>query len=135
MPTTTVDQVMSRSVHTIGKDQSLEKAHELMEKFHVRHLPVLDGGRVTGIVSERDLYLMETLKDSHGLEVASVEGAMSADPFTVKPGTLLSDVCDEMARHKYGAALVVEGPRVVGVLTAVDALRLLGGMLRDNARA
>ena len=132
MSTMTIDQVMSKSVHTIGKDQTLEKAHELMEKFHVRHLPVLDGGRVTGIVSERDLYLVETLKDAHGLEVSSVEGAMSADPFTVKPGTLLSEVCEEMASHKYGAALVVEGSHVVGVFTAVDALRLLGGMLRNG---
>jgi acetoin utilization protein AcuB len=127
--TMTVDQVMSRGVFTIGKEQTLETAHLLMEKHQVRHLPVMEGGKVVGIVSERDLYLLETLRDVHQFDV-TVENAMSADPFTVKPHTPLAEVCDAMAQHKYGAALITEGPKVVGMFTAVDALKVLSAMLQ-----
>ena len=52
--TMTVDQVMSRGVFTIGKDQTLEMAHQLMEKHQVRHLPVMEGGKVVGMFTAVD---------------------------------------------------------------------------------
>ena len=94
----------------------------------MRHLPVLDGGRIVGIVSERDLQLLETLRGVRPADVR-VEAAMTPDPYTVSPQASLSVVANEMARHKYGAAVVAERGRVLGIFTAVDALNTVVELL------
>lgn len=124
----TVGQVMTASPHTIGKDQTLSTAHAIMRQHRIRHLPVLEGGRIAGIVTERDLHLMETLRDVNPDDVR-VEDAMTADPYCVAPDVLLADVVKTMAEHKYGAVVITQNAHVVGVFTAVDALRLLAEVL------
>jgi acetoin utilization protein AcuB len=59
----TIQKYMTPMPHTIGSDQSLQKAHELMREFKIRHLPVLKGGKLVGILTDRDIALVETLKD------------------------------------------------------------------------
>lgn len=115
---------MTPHPHSIGQEQSLTRAHELMREHAIRHLPVLHGGRIVGLVSLRDLHLVETLSDVEPDEV-SVEDAMSTELYTVPPEKPLGEVAREMAEHKYGAAIVVEGAKVVGLFTTVDALRAL----------
>src|SRR5262245_23912033 len=99
---------MTAGAHTIGRDQTLATAHRLMRDNGIRHLPVLDGGKLAGIVSERDLHFVETLGDVVPDQV-SVEEAMTTDVFTVAPTANLRDVALSMADHKYGSAVVVEG--------------------------
>jgi acetoin utilization protein AcuB len=127
-PIETVDKYMSPTPHTIGPTQSLDKAHAIMRAHNIRHLPVLDGGKLVGLVSDRDLKLVETLKDVDPKEVA-VEEAMSQEPYTVAPLTRLDEVVREMARKKYGSAVVMDGAKVVGIFTAVDALDALAWVL------
>src|SRR6185369_17259753 len=103
-------------------------AHELMRAHHIRHLPVLHGGKLIGLVSERDLHLVETLKDTDP-ERIPVEEAMTQDVYTVAPKTPLREVVREMAGRKLGSAVVVEGTKVIGVFTTVDALEMLGEVL------
>jgi acetoin utilization protein AcuB len=124
----TLSEVMTESPHTIGKDQTLEKASQVMRDNGIRHLPVLDGGQLLGIVSNRDVYLIETLQDVDAAKV-TVEEAMSAEPYAVAPDASLKDVTAEMAEHKYGAAVVMEGRKVDGNFTTVDALRVLASKL------
>jgi acetoin utilization protein AcuB len=119
-----VRDYMSVTPETIGTDQTLSQAHILMRAHGIRHLPVLDGGKLVGIVSQRDLQLIETLKDVDPNEV-HVEEAMTPDPFAVRPDTPIDEIADEMATHRYGSAVVVDGERVIGVFTTVDALRAL----------
>ncbi len=97
-----------------------------MRKHHIRHLPVLDGGKLVGVVSLGDLHLVETLAEVDPAKVR-VEEAMSAEPYTVSPDTPVGDVAAEMAEHRYGCAIVVDEQKVVGVFTTVDALRALVG--------
>jgi acetoin utilization protein AcuB len=123
-----VYKYMTPSPHSIGRDQPLARAHELMRKHRIRHLPVLDGGVFVGLVSQRDLHFIETLRDVDP-EAVLVEEAMSPDPYFVAPDTPLREAALQMAEHKYGAAVVVEGTTVVGVFTAVDALRALVDVL------
>jgi acetoin utilization protein AcuB len=115
---------MTPAPHTIGRDQPLALAQERMRSLGVRHLPVLDGGRLVGVISQRDALLVETLRDVDPTKVP-VEDAMSTDVRTVPPETPLRDVARDMAEHKYGCALVAEGTHVVGIFTTVDALRAL----------
>ncbi|RMH42955.1 MAG: CBS domain-containing protein [Deltaproteobacteria bacterium] len=119
---------MSPSPYSIQVDATLSDAHELMRSHHIRHLPVLDGDRLVGMVTERDLHLMETLSDVDPDEV-TVGEAMTPDPYAVQIGTNLRDVAIALASRKYGSAVVLDGDRVVGVFTTVDALRVLSHLL------
>lgn len=124
----TVKRFMTPSPHTIGHDQPLTAAHEIMRQHDIRHLPVLDGGRLAGVVSQRDLYLIESLKDVDP-EHVSVSEAMSTEVFTVDPNTTIRKIVSEMAVHKYGSAVVIESDKVVGVFTTTDALGVFAGVL------
>ncbi len=119
-----IQRFMTPSPHTIGRDQPLSVAHERMRRFGVRHLPVLEGGQIVGLLSQRDALLVETLRDVDTAKVP-VEDAMSAEVYAVPPAKPLVEVAEAMAEHKYGCAVVCEGSHVVGIFTTVDALRLL----------
>ncbi len=120
----TVRKYMTLSPVTVGAEQSLATAHRLMRDHGVRHLPVLDAGKLVGVVSVRDLHFLETMPQVNPEEVR-IEEAMSPDPYTVAPETPLEEVAREMAERKYGSAVVVSRGKVVGVFTTVDALRAL----------
>lgn len=119
-----VRDFMSASPHSIGVDQTLELAHTMQRKYRIRHLPVLDAGKLVGVLSQRDLYLVESL-DATAPSKIKVDEAMSQDVFSVTPTTHLVTAVREMVSKKYGCAVVVEKDRAVGVLTTTDALRAL----------
>src|SRR5688572_24186300 len=110
----TVRDYMSPCVHSIGKGQMVATAHAMMRKWQIRHLPVLDAGRVVGVLSLRDLHLVETLSDVDPTKVP-VEDAMSPEPYTVAPNAELRTVAVEMATRKLGSALVVNRDKVIGI--------------------
>jgi acetoin utilization protein AcuB len=129
-----IGNFMTAPVHTIGVQEPLAEAHELMNRYAIRHLPVLEGGKLVGMLSQRDLHLIETLKDVDP-EVVTVEEAMNQDVFKVGPNTPIEEVARQMAEHKYGSAVVIRDDRhVLGIFTSTDALRVLGGMLEGEAR-
>lgn len=126
----TLAAYMSVSPYTIGADQTFAVAHQLMRRHGIRHLPVLRGGKIVGVVSVRDLHLIETLPDVKEDEV-TVEEAMSPDVYSVSRDTPLAEVARYMAQQKLGSAVVLEGSTVVGVFTTVDALRALADVLTN----
>ena len=95
-----------------------------MLQHQVRHLPVLDGGRIVGQLSERDLFLVESLPNVNPTDVR-VEEAMVQNVFTVGPDTPVGEAVETMIERKLGSAVVCEGERVVGVFTTIDALQAL----------
>lgn len=131
----TVQQYMSVAPVVVSSDRTLAEAHRLMRERKIRHLPVVDRGRLVGVVSQRDLYLLETLK---GVDAGSetVAEAMAPDPYTVPPDAPLDAVAAEMAENRYGSAVVVDRGSVIGLFTTVDALRALATVLgRRRGRA
>jgi len=129
----TIGEVMVGSPHTIGVEQSVAVARRKMNKHHIRHLPVLHGGRLVGMVTDRDLTLVESLH--HGdLEAVAVDEVMSPEPYAITPSTSLEWVALDMAEHKYGSAVVLDHGEVVGVFTTVDALRALSDLLGHQRR-
>ncbi len=135
MRSTTIDAYMTPAVHTIGKEQTLEVAHEMMRRYRIRHLPVLTGGRIAGTLSLRDLHLLETLRGVDPAEV-TVEEAMTSDVYVVEPKAELRAVATRMAKDKLGSAIVARAGKIVGMFTTVDALRALADALapEDAAR-
>lgn len=130
----TVSDIMHTPVHTIGSQQSLASAAQRMRELGCRHLPVLVGGRICGILSDRDIDLVMGLPGLDGTEL-TVEEAMVTDPFTVEPTAELAPTLEVMAGHKYGAAVVVEAGKVVGIVTTVDVLTAFASHLRGHAAA
>ncbi len=124
---------MTPSPITIGRDQTLETAHELMFKHHIRHLPVLDGGALVGIVTERDLRLIESMSGTDP-KATLVEEAMTPDPYMVSYDTPLREVVSAMVEHKYGCAVVMERGHVAGIFTTIDALRALMAFERSSSQ-
>lgn len=130
--TPTIEQFMTPAPYTIGADQTLETAMEMMHVYGVRHLPVRDGGKLVGIVSERDLDKRESAHDSRRL-YTPVRDVMVPAPFSVSPETPFADVVRAMSQERYGSVLVVHGENVVGIFTTVDAARVLADFV-ENVR-
>jgi acetoin utilization protein AcuB len=124
-----VGRYMTPAPHSIGVEQSLETAHRMMKELGIRHLPVLEGGKLVGLLSQRDLYLTEALEPMDTRAVR-VDQAMSQDTYVVEKDALLDVVAATMAERKLGCAVVVDHAKVVGVLTTTDALHALVTVLR-----
>ncbi|MGB8222489.1 MAG: CBS domain-containing protein [Polyangiales bacterium] len=122
--TAPIAEYMTPVPHTVGSEQTITFAQKLMEKHGIRHLPVLHGGELYGIVSDRDLGLIAGLNEVNP-DKTTVEEAMTQEAYTVSKDTPLFTVLDAMLEHKYGSAIVVEGIKIIGIFTTHDALQLL----------
>jgi acetoin utilization protein AcuB len=129
----TLQKYMTTVPHTIGADQTLEKAEKMMSQHRIRHLPVLDGGRLVGILSDRDVKLVESFRDVDPTKTR-VDEAYTPDPYIVSPESSLREVCDEMASRKYGCALVCDNHKLVGIFTWIDALNALGELMDSRLK-
>jgi acetoin utilization protein AcuB len=127
----TVERFMTHCPHTIGEDEPLAAAHELMRTHGIRHLPVLRGGQLVGVISQRDLHFFETLRDVDP-EVILVAEAMSTDTYAIGPRSTVRKISAEMADHRYGSAVVVDKGQVVGIFTTVDGMRALHIVLSEQ---
>ncbi|MGZ3688661.1 MAG: CBS domain-containing protein [Bdellovibrionota bacterium] len=125
-----IEKYMTPMPHTVNKDLTIKQALSFMRQHRIRHLPVESGGRLVGILSDRDIHLATTFEESGELRV---EDAMTPDPFTVTPQATLYEVCITMAEHKYGCTVIQqENGKVVGIFTANDGLRVLAEVLTKN---
>jgi acetoin utilization protein AcuB len=129
-----IRKYMTSNPVTIGQEQTLDVAHRVMREHRVRHLPVLQGGKLVGVLSQRDLHLIETLNDVDPA-TTTVEDAMTMDVYVTAPSTPLAEVVSVMADHKYGSAVVVDRGKIVGMFTTIDALDALAHLLVDRPRA
>lgn len=130
-PIPTVQKYMTTAPHTVRPDLTLAAADKIMHEHGVRHLPVLKGGQLVGLLSQRDIRLIESFKDVDAANVQVVE-AMSQDIYEVPPTAYLDEVVKTMAEHKYGSAVVTQNSKVVGIFTTVDALQALADLLQTR---
>jgi acetoin utilization protein AcuB len=128
-----IRKYMTTTPVTVRQEQVIEYARALMQEHRIRHLPVLHGGQVVGLLSQRDIALIETLRDVDPKTVR-VEEAMSMNPYIVDADSLITDVAKEMAEHKYGSAIVTQAKKVVGVFTTVDACRVLAELFEGRLK-
>jgi acetoin utilization protein AcuB len=127
----TVQKFMTTSPHTIGEDQTLAQASELMHEFRIRHLPVLAGGKLVGMLTERDLAVIGAMRGVDPKRERASD-AMSTEVYAVSPDAPLDEVVLEMAANRYGSAVIVQNNHVVGVFTNIDAYRALGELLHTR---
>lgn len=114
---------------TVSPDVGIVDAHEIMRGWGMRHLPVVVGDDIVGVLSERDIYRTISIKGNNKI---SVREAMSESPYIVSSGSTLKEVVNEMAKNKYGCVLV-RGSKggVRGIFTRTDALYVLCQLLSD----
>jgi len=112
-----VGRLMSEHPVTIGPDDMLAEACQRMRSAHARHLPVVDGAKLVGILSDRDL------PAHYGqFERTRVHVAMTADPATVSADDSVDAAARLMLDRRVHAVPIVDGEKVVGVLSTSDIL-------------
>ena len=129
----TINQVMTRGPATVVPNDPIRAAIEQMRERHCRRLPVIEGGKLVGIVSDRDLrratnspfVLRERWYDEFMLDHITVRACMTSNPTTITPHTPIVEAAKLMRDRKIGGLPVVEGERLVGIVTETDLLNYL----------
>ena len=128
-----IQKVMTTMPHTIGADIPIKKAMEIMREYRIRHLPVQRGGKLVGVITDRDIKLARSFQGPGELVC---EDVMTPDPYVVGPDASLDEVVLAMAERKYGCAIIQQtNGKVVGIFTDNDSLRILGETLRGNYKS
>lgn len=112
-----LQDIMSTPVETVAAHAPASEAHALMKRRGIHHLVVMEGPRVVGVVSTRDL--------STGRS-GSVGEAMSAPVATARPRATVREAANLLRGRTIGCLPVVEAGRVVGIVTISDLLGLIG---------
>ena len=123
-----IQHYMSSVLVVIEPQRTIADASHLMRVHSIRHLPVVSKGKVVGLLSQRDVYLLETLKDVDPSQVA-VEEAMVREVYMVDPEEPVYRVANEMAERKIGSAVVSHDGKLLGLFTSTDALRALAAFV------
>lgn len=127
-----VEEIMSREIATLAPDNSIREAMALMKERGIRHLPIVDGTRLAGIISERDIKAAapSILQGDAAWEEAEwlqspVRRIMRENPVIVHPLDSVADAAHLMYQHKIGCLPVVSRDKLVGIVTETDILRCL----------
>lgn len=127
-----IRSVMTESPVSVGIDEPLRVAQDLMIDHEIRHLPVLDGDELRGVVSDRDLAAVDNLAQAGDLsERLRVRDVCTLDYYAVSPDTPLRVALREMAERRIGSVIVTDAGTVVGLFTATDACRCFAEHLGD----
>ena len=132
-----VRDIMVTNLTTLPRESSLLDAAITMRRSSLRHLLVVDGEKLVGIISERDVQrcapslLSPITQEEYNsiFENTPIERVMFRNPLTVTPDSPIRDAVALMLDRKVGCLPVVEGERVVGILTRSDVLSLVMSFL------
>ncbi len=132
----TVRDLMTRDVVTVAEEDNLLEVRVRLSRHSFHHLPVVDGTRLVGMVSQRDM-LRATVsgvdtgafaraRESHYLEQTFVRDVMRGDVVTAKPGDGIAQVARRMLEHRIGALPVTDDQQnLLGIITENDLVRTL----------
>jgi len=113
-----VTRRMTRDPETLGPKRTVAEARVLMDAGGFRRMPIVDNGRLVGIISDRDVrrYQRDELS-------TPIEKAMTRDPVTLTTATSVEQAARLMLKHKIGGLPVMEHDKLVGILTTTDVLK------------
>jgi acetoin utilization protein AcuB len=129
-----VGQIMTKQIVTISPDKRVGQALKLMQQHQIRHLPVMAQERMVGWITSRDL--REVLLASM-LEDIKVGDVMVQAPLTVTSDTEVEEAARLIHEHRIGGMPVMEGDKLVGVITMLDlisAFIAMLGLLKSSSR-
>ena len=119
-----VSEYMHSPVHTIGADQTLGHAKHEIYSRNIHHLPILEGGRCVGIMSDRDIKLAFAVEKNHPENILAKDACVT-EVYEVSPQTELAVVARHMFEQRIGSAVIVENGKICGIFTVTDACKAL----------
>jgi acetoin utilization protein AcuB len=123
---------MTRAPITVPEECPVRLALAQMQRDGVRHLLVLDGGRLSGILSNRDVRRLALEDPGPSLLSAPVRSIMTEGPITVAPETAVTVAARLLLEHRIGALPVRDGQEIVGIFTTADALEALLAVVENS---
>ena len=127
----TVRDLMAKNPAALERNETLDLAESVMNLGRIRHMPVVDEGKVVGIVSQRDMFrsaLITSLgfgRKTTGalIKTIKIKEIMTEEVFTISPEASVKEAARQMMERKIGCLPVVEGDRLIGIITETDILR------------
>jgi acetoin utilization protein AcuB len=127
----TVRDYMSIDPPTVAPNDSLQRVVELLRRRDIRSVAVLEGGKLIGIVTDRDVrqvapgypLLHDEAEIRRYSENLKVTAALTADPMTIAPNAPLVEAAKILETYRIGSLPVLDGGKLVGMLTVDDVLR------------
>ncbi len=129
-----ISKRMGQKVITINPEKSIIDALKLMKKHSIRHLPVMDGDKFVGFVSEFDVREVRLLPMAEDIKIRDV---MIKDPITISADENLEDAARLIFMHEIGALPVLDHGKLVGIITSKDILAAfieMMGVLESSSR-
>lgn len=123
---------MTNEVITVNVTQSLREVNLLFKKHNIRHLPVVSGEILIGILSQTDIYRIsfgntfgedQAGADEAIFDMLSINQVMKNSPITASPDDSVKDVATQLADHEFHALPVVDQDKLVGIITTTDILK------------
>lgn len=124
MATHSIKDYMTETPNSIEPGQSIAQAKEKMRSLQCRHLPVLSGGELVGIISERDIMAVVNFT-KEDLDQIPVGDVMLSEIFTVEKDASVKEVVNLMIKNKIGSVLITDHGRLEGIFTERDALTVI----------
>jgi CBS domain-containing protein len=127
----TVKEIMMGSPVTLSPEDTLDLVNDIISLGRIRHIPVLDDGRLVGVITERDLmgqavtaiFGLKQKSKSALLKTYRIQDFMKKKVVTVRPDTPIKDAARLMAEKKIGCVPVLTDGSLVGLVTTTDILR------------
>ena len=127
-----VKEIMVRDVATLDVGDELSLANDIMKLGRIRHLPVVAGTKLVGILSERDLFrssLVKALghepsKTRDVMKAVRIQDIMIKNLITISPDADIKEAVQLMLKYKIGCVPVVQGGELMGLITETDILML-----------
>jgi CBS domain-containing protein len=132
---------MQTKIVTVSVTERLSTVEDIMTLGRVRHMPVVHGGKLVGVLSHRDL-LRASLSELGAfgsatrrafLHAIEIERVMSAPPIVIDPDASVQLAARLMADHKIGCLPVVDEDSLVGMITETDVLCWVAGVVREGS--
>jgi CBS domain-containing protein len=130
-----IKTVMTAFPYSVDAEATVEQAREFMREHRIRHLPVTEGGKLVGLVSDRDIKLMLGPDFAYpGEKELKVRQVMVREPYIVDLEARLDEVLRHMAEHQLGSVIVTRDGKLAGVFTTTDACRSFAEFLTEQFR-
>ena len=129
-----LSKYMTTTPVAINSEATLAEAMDVMSSKKIRHLPVMKGGKVFGLISDRDLKSVFAFAGANP-KALHVGDVCTDQPYVTNPNALLNEVATEMAERKVGSAVVMDNGKLVGIFTATDACQALSDICNGRFHA
>jgi len=136
----TIDNIISRKLKTLHPKDKLERVKEIFDEYDVHHIPIHVMGDVRGIVSLGDILFLEGITTNNfdeflknkKFQLTTVDEIMTARPYCVNTGDLISEVLETMVEKRVNALPVKENDELVGIITTFDILNYFKKVLTSK---